>query len=113
MTLEEIAEAPKLYAQAAINFIQKAGGDLVEVSRRARPVPLHLTNCCSRYEQVHSANGYLPNAFLDPGSNKRTDNYGGSVENRARFGLEVIAEVVKAVGADKVGVRLSPFSEWQ
>lgn len=51
--------------------------------------------------------------FLDAGSNKRTDKYGGSIENRARFGLEVIEAVTKAVGGDRTGVRLSPFSEWQ
>ena len=58
--------------------------------------------------EVHSANGYLPDQFLRDGSNVRTDDYGGSIENRARFLLEVTAAVVDAFGADRVGVRLSP-----
>ncbi|CEP60477.1 alkene reductase LALA0_S01e11804g [Lachancea lanzarotensis] len=59
--------------------------------------------------EIHSANGYLLNQFLDPISNKRTDEYGGSIENRARFTLEVVDALVDAVGASKVGIRLSPF----
>jgi N-ethylmaleimide reductase len=58
--------------------------------------------------EVHGANGYLLDQFLQTGSNQRTDQYGGSVENRARFLLDVTAAVVAAVGADRVGVRLSP-----
>lgn len=60
------------------------------------------------FVEVHAANGYLLNQFLSPNSNQRTDAYGGSLENRARFVLEVVDAVVAAVGADKVGVRLSP-----
>ena len=52
---------------------------------------------------------YLLNQFLDSKSNNRTDEYGGSIENRARFTLEVVDAVVAAVGADKVGVRFSPW----
>ncbi len=58
--------------------------------------------------EVHSANGYLLDQFLQSGTNQRTDNYGGSVENRARLLLEVVDAVVAAVGADRVGARLSP-----
>jgi N-ethylmaleimide reductase len=58
--------------------------------------------------EVHSANGYLLNQFLDTGANQRSDEYGGSLENRARFVLEVIDAVIAEVGADRVGVRLSP-----
>lgn len=58
--------------------------------------------------EIHSANGYLFDQFLHDGSNKRTDRYGGSIENRARFLLEVIAAVVSVWGADRVGIRLSP-----
>ena len=60
--------------------------------------------------EVHAANGYLLDQFLRDGSNKRTDNYGGSVENRTRLLLEVVDAVVKTAGADKVGVRLSPVN---
>lgn len=60
--------------------------------------------------EIHSANGYLLDQFLHENTNTRTDEYGGSIENRARFTLEVIDAVVAAVGADKVAVRLSPWS---
>jgi N-ethylmaleimide reductase len=58
--------------------------------------------------EVHGANGYLLHEFLSPVSNVRTDEFGGSPEKRARFVLEVTAAVVEAVGAGKVGIRLSP-----
>ena len=50
------------------------------------------------------------NTFLADGTNKRTDNYGGSIENRCRLTLETAAAVAAAVGADKVGIRLAPFN---
>ncbi len=59
--------------------------------------------------EVHGANGYLLDAFLQDGSNQRTDEYGGAVENRARLLLEVIDAVVSVWGAGRVGVRLSPY----
>jgi len=58
--------------------------------------------------EVHAANGYLIDQFLRNGTNQRTDNYGGSIENRARLLLEVTEAVIGVWGADKVGVRLSP-----
>lgn len=58
--------------------------------------------------EIHAANGYLIDQFLQDGTNKRTDEYGGSVENRARFLLEVAKAVIGVWGADRVGVRLSP-----
>jgi len=58
--------------------------------------------------EVHGANGYLIHQFLAPGSNRRTDEYGGSPENRARFAIEVVRAVAEAIGADRVGLRLSP-----
>ena len=60
--------------------------------------------------EIHGANGYLPDQFLRDGTNKRHDRYGGSIENRARFHLEVTRAVSEAIGADRVGVRLSPSS---
>jgi N-ethylmaleimide reductase len=60
--------------------------------------------------EVHGANGYLLDQFLRNGSNKRTDRYGGSVENRARLLLEVVDGVTAALGAQRVGVRLSPWN---
>jgi len=58
--------------------------------------------------EIHAANGYLIDQFLQDNTNHRTDVYGGSVENRARFLLEVTEAVVEVWGADRVGVRLSP-----
>lgn len=58
--------------------------------------------------EIHGANGYLLEQFLADGSNLRVDEYGGSVENRARFALEVVEAVVGVWGAGKVGIRLSP-----
>jgi N-ethylmaleimide reductase len=87
----EASELPGIvadYVQAAKNAL-KAGFDGVE---------------------IHSANGYLLDQFLRDGSNQRTDNYGGSIENRARLLMEVTKAVVAAIGADKVGLRLSPVN---
>ncbi len=58
--------------------------------------------------EIHGANGYLIDQFLRDGTNTRTDAYGGSVENRARFLKEVVEAVIPVFGADRVGVRLSP-----
>jgi N-ethylmaleimide reductase len=58
--------------------------------------------------EVHAANGYLVHQFLAPGSNQRTDAYGGSPENRARFAVEVTRAVADAIGAERVGIRISP-----
>jgi NADPH2 dehydrogenase len=92
LKVEEIGEYVKLFGSAARNAVLSAGFDGVE---------------------IHAANGYLPDQFLQTNSNKRTDSYGGSVENRARFVLEITEAVVNAVGANKVGIRLSPWSTFQ
>lgn len=86
LTIEEIAAIVQDYIRAARRAIS-AGFDGVE---------------------IHSANGYLLDEFLRDGSNKRTDNYGGSLANRTRFLREVVEAVTATVGADKAGVRLSP-----
>ena len=91
MTKDEIKSFVGDYAQAARNAIE-AGFDGVE---------------------IHGANGYLVDQFTQDVCNLRTDEYGGSIENRSRFGLEVTKAVVDAVGAEKVGIRLSPFSTFQ
>ena len=59
--------------------------------------------------ELHAANGYLLEQFIRPTSNQRTDSYGGSIENRARFVLEAAKAAIAAIGADKVGIRLSPY----
>jgi NADPH2 dehydrogenase len=92
LTVEEIGEYVQLYASAARNAVLGAGFDGVE---------------------IHAAYGYLPDQFLQTNSNERTDLYGGSLENRMRFVLEVTEAVVNAVGANKVGIRFSPWSTSQ
>ncbi|GMA34452.1 hypothetical protein GCM10025876_06560 [Demequina litorisediminis] len=58
--------------------------------------------------EIHAANGYLLHQFLAPNANQRTDEYGGSVENRARFVIEVAEAVADEIGADRTGIRISP-----
>ena len=87
ITVEEIKQTIKDYAQAARNAME-AGFDGVE---------------------LHAANGYLPSQFLAESANQRADEYGGSIPNKARFVLEVMQELINAVGGDKVGIKLSPF----
>ncbi len=60
--------------------------------------------------EIHGANGYLVDQFLRNGANQRTDEYGGSIENRVRFMTEVVDATVAAIGADRVGIRLSPVT---
>lgn len=60
--------------------------------------------------EIHGANGYLINQFLKDQINDRTDEYGGSLENRCRFALEIVQAVVDEIGADRVGIKLSPFA---
>lgn len=88
--VDEIPTLIKAFADAARSAIQ-AGFDGVE---------------------VHAANGYLIDQFLRDGSNKRTDNYGGSVENRARFLFEVLTAVSAEIGSERVGVRLSLLNSY-
>ena len=87
MTVEDIRVAIAEYAEAARNAVL-AGFDGVE---------------------LHAANGYLLEQFIRPNSNLRTDSYGGSLENRARFVLEVVDAVSGSIGRERVGIRLSPF----
>ena len=87
---EEIPAIVAAYAQGAKNAIA-AGFDGVE---------------------VHGANGYLIDQFLRDTPNQRTDGYGGSLDNRARFLMEVLTAVTNAIGADKVGLRLSPLNSY-
>lgn len=62
--------------------------------------------------ELHGANGYLIDQFLHAGSNHRTDRYGGSIDRRARFLLELVQAVAGRIGSDRTGVRLSPWSTW-
>ena len=87
MTEADILAAIEEYVQAARNAIE-AGFDGVE---------------------VHAANGYLTEQFLNANVNHRTDGWGGSAENRNRFALEVARQTADAIGADRVGIRISPY----
>jgi 2,4-dienoyl-CoA reductase-like NADH-dependent reductase (Old Yellow Enzyme family) len=111
MTVEEIKGITKDFADAAKRCIE-AGFDGVEIHREV----LGKAQSASSYHFLtlpRSANGYLLEQFLHDNVNKRTDAYGGSVENRCRFSLEVVKAVTAAVGADRVGIRLSPYDYFQ
>jgi N-ethylmaleimide reductase len=87
MTVEDLNKTKQEFISAAVNA-NKAGFDGIE---------------------LHGANGYLLEQFLSPVSNIRTDSYGGSIENRCRFPLEVVQGAVQAIGKERVGIRLSPY----
>ncbi|CAO3620217.1 unnamed protein product [Cunninghamella blakesleeana] len=63
--------------------------------------------------EIHAANGYLLHQFISSSSNQRTDQYGGSIENRSRLVLEIVDEVSKAIGDERVGIRFSPYNDFQ
>src|SRR5215218_9940792 len=86
--------------------VQETLADIVAASKRAIAAGLDGV-------EIHSANGYLLHEFLSPNTNERTDQYGGSPENRARFVIEVTTAVAEAIGAGKVGIRLSPMHHVQ
>ena len=87
LSLSEIKEIIKDYGKAASNALD-AGFDGVE---------------------LHAANGYLPHQFLSDSANHRNDEYGGSIENKCRFVLDVMEEVTHNVGGDKTGIKISPL----
>ncbi|MGY1640210.1 alkene reductase [Geodermatophilus sp. SYSU D00703] len=80
--------------------------DFVSAARRAIEAGLDGV-------EIHGANGYLLHEFLSPASNRRTDEYGGSPENRARFVVQVVTAVAAAIGAGRVGLRISPEHDIQ
>jgi len=87
LSISDIKNIINDYRQAAVNALE-AGFDGIE---------------------IHAGNGYLIDQFLRRSSNKRDDQYGGSMENRIRFAVEVIEAVSEEVGANRVGIRLAPF----
>ncbi|KAG9399224.1 hypothetical protein AC1031_012183 [Aphanomyces cochlioides] len=89
LTKPEIATIVQQFAEAAKNSVQVAGFDGVE---------------------IHGANGYLIDQFLRSSANARTDEYGGSLENRTRFLTEVLGAVTSVVPSDRVGIRFSPLN---
>lgn len=92
LTIEEIKQIPKDFADAAKRSCDEAGFDMIE---------------------IHGAHGFLFDQFLQDAINKRTDEYGGSIENKARLLLETIDACIEAVGAERVSVRLSPYGNFQ
>ena len=91
LTFDEIRAIVKDFAAATKNAVEKAGFDGVE---------------------LHGANGYLVQQFLGTNANLRTDEYGGSIENRARFLFEILDAMIAEIGAARVGLRLSPGGEF-
>ncbi|SDK17236.1 N-ethylmaleimide reductase [Methylophilus rhizosphaerae] len=95
------------------DFVTPRALDEAELATLAQDY-VHATRCAiaAGFDgvEVHAANGYLLDQFLRDGTNHRTDQYGGSLENRTRLLLEVVQAVVGTIGADKVGVRLSPVN---
>jgi hypothetical protein len=75
--------------------------------------PSILASFYTRLTNILLESGYLIDQFNQDVCNKRTDEYGGSVENRGRFALEVLEAVVKEVGAKRVGIRFSPWTRFQ
>jgi len=65
------------------------------------------------YIELHAAHGYLLDQFLQPATNQRTDKYGGSIENRARFVLELVDHLITVVGANRLAIRISPWAKFQ
>ncbi|MEO7343755.1 MAG: alkene reductase [Methylotenera sp.] len=99
--------------QGLVDYVQPRALDISELPAIIQDY-VHATKCslAAGFDgvEIHAANGYLLDQFLRDGTNKRTDQYGGSVENRARLLLEVTKAVVDTAGADKVGVRISPVN---
>lgn len=83
-------------------------GEIASVVEQFRAAARRAIDAGMDGVEIHSANGYLLHEFLADATNKRTDRYGGSVENRARLAAEVIEAVADEIGADRVGVRISP-----
>ncbi|KDR68716.1 hypothetical protein GALMADRAFT_129047 [Galerina marginata CBS 339.88] len=92
-------ETPKAMTQDDIDKVKK---EYLDAAMAAREVGFDGI-------EVHGANGYLPDQFLHSNVNKRTDAYGGSPEHRCRFLIELVTHLGRAIGFDRVGVRLSPF----
>lgn len=85
-------------------------GDIHRVIEEYRKAALNAIKAGFDGIELHAANGYLINQFIDSEANNRTDEYGGSIENRLRFLGEVVEAMTEAIGADRVGVRLAPFT---
>ncbi|KAF8300412.1 FMN-linked oxidoreductase [Clavulina sp. PMI_390] len=92
LTKDAIKRFVRMFADAGRDAVHGAGFDGVE---------------------IHNANGYLPDQFLDKRANLRNDEYGGNLENRCRFTLEALAALVEVVGQERAGIRFSPYNGFQ
>lgn len=116
--------APSAIAVGApFNKMYVDGEGMLEIGSPAEMTSQDIQNAIAEYAhsaelaveagfdgvEIHAANGYLPNQFINPKSNLRSDEYGGSIENRARFVIDVAQAMAERIGAGKVGVRLSPY----
>jgi N-ethylmaleimide reductase len=121
---------PEGWALAGVSAIKAAGQiytDTAGMQDHSEPVPLTKEGIDKVIEgfvtaaenamkagfdgvEIHGANGYLLEQFLNPNTNDRTDEYGGSIANRSRLTLQIAAKTVSAIGEDKLGIRFSPFA---
>ncbi|KAE8151066.1 putative N-ethylmaleimide reductase [Aspergillus avenaceus] len=101
--MSEDAPVPRALTEAEIH---EAIHDFVAAGRNAMSAGFDGV-------EVHGANGYLVDQFMQDVTNQRSDGWGGSIERRARFGVEVAKALAEAIGPDRVGFRISPFNTWQ
>ncbi|GME97985.1 unnamed protein product [Ambrosiozyma monospora] len=88
MSLDDIDQLKKDFVKSAKNAVEVCGADFVE---------------------IHAASNYTLAQFIDISANKRTDKYGGCIENRCRLVLEVVDDLIDAIGAERVGIKFSPY----
>ncbi len=98
-TIREETSTPRALEKAEIAQIVQ---DFRQAATNAKEADFDLL-------ELHSAHGYLIHQFLSPASNQRTDEYGGSIENRTRFALEVVDAAIAGWSADRIGIRISPL----
>jgi N-ethylmaleimide reductase len=126
---ENMPEGADIVAPSAINADTEMFTDTKGLLKTNQPKELDLNSLHATIEEfaiasknaiaagfdgieLHSANGYLLEQFLNPHANTRTDDYGGSIENRARFIIEVTQAVINSIGKERVGIRFSPHGEF-
>lgn len=102
MTISDYKEAARRARNARFDGVVRKGG------------PWIAFEFSPDIQEIHGANGYLVDQFLQDGSNQRKDQYGGSITNRVRFALEVVEAVIEGVGGEsgRVGIRLAPWGSF-
>ena len=112
MSEEDIQHVSDAFIEA-VERCKKIGCTSSHLSSEVQTLDVPSAPVTDDFIEIHGAHGYLVDQFLQSVSNKRTDEWGGSIENRSRFPLEVIKSVVDAVGQERTAIRLSPFSTFQ